>query len=109
MSAEKKVRTTQDMHNTTLTYTTYPTSVRCKLDAAPIILGTRLGPEGAQHRCTDLRHKLSTACASIRQTSPSFVRRLASLKITAITVLSNIGSVAELDKALSWSLQRHPL
>ena len=60
-------------------------------------LGNPAWAEGAQHRWTDPSHRIS--CAIIQATSPSFVRRPASLKITALSVFD---SVAELDKTLSW-------
>ena len=61
-------------------------------------LGNSAWAEGAQHRWTDPSHKIS--CAIIQATSPRFVQRPASLKITALTVLCNTESVTELDKTL---------
>ena len=61
-------------------------------------LGVVIGPDGPEHRWTAPRNKFLVVCARIRTSAQSLVVKLASDNIFAISVLTFVGSMAELDK-----------
>ena len=62
-------------------------------------MDVEIGPGAAGHRWTKARNNFVGTCARIRSSSQSWVQRLVSFKICALSVLSFIGSVAEPDAA----------